>query len=243
MRGLGLGIAITAVIMGIFSSKNKSMTNEEIIARAKQLGMTEDTVLRDIHSDKEDDDQNTNGTTYNSGEDRKLGQTETKADDMSDPDTQGEMSEADGQQADSDSDDSKESSELSDAKDDISDIDSSERLEASASGDGARTTDTGTDAEAGESDTVIPDTETPDTDASTQTDETSKKPVVLTIGRGDGSYTVSKKLADLGAVSSAGEYDTFLCENGYDKRIRAGTYTIPAGASNEQLARIITGME
>ena len=255
LRGLGLGIAITAVIMGIFSSKNKQMTNEEIIARAKQLGMTEDTVLRDIHSDKENDNQDANDNADNSGEDRKVGQT--GADDNAETDVptdantkQDDSAEAGSDKVQSDTldDDSKGSSELSDSDDDISDIDSNERPEAKASGDGARTTDTGTDAEAGEpgtrlTDTKTPDTETPDADTSTQTAETAKKSVVLTIGRGDGSYTVSKKLADLGAVSSAGEYDTFLCENGYDKRIRAGTYTIPAGASDEQMARIITGIE
>ncbi|MBD5445390.1 MAG: endolytic transglycosylase MltG, partial [Lachnospiraceae bacterium] len=60
---------------------------------------------------------------------------------------------------------------------------------------------------------------------------------------GDGSYTVSKKLADVGAIVSAGDFDTFLCNNGYDKKIRTGTYTIPANASEEQMARIITGAE
>ncbi|MCH5250716.1 MAG: hypothetical protein J1E98_12315 [Lachnospiraceae bacterium] len=260
LRGLGLGIAITAVIMGIFSSKNKTMTNEEIIARAKQLGMTEDTVLSDIHSDKEDDNQDANDNADNSGEDRKVGQTgaddNAETDVQTDADTkQDDIAETGSNKVQSDTldGDSKGSSVLSNSKDDIPDIDSSEHVEANAPSNGTRTTDTGTDAEAGEPDTRIPnnklpDTETSDTgvpnvDTSTQTAETAKKPVVITIGRGDGSYTVSKKLADLGAVSSAGEYDTFLCENGYDKRIRTGTYTIPAGASDEQMARIITGME
>ena len=67
--------------------------------------------------------------------------------------------------------------------------------------------------------------------------------MVVTIGSGDGSYAVSKKLADVGAISSPGNFDTFLCENGYDKKIRPGTYTIPADASDEQMARIITGAE
>ncbi|MDE5596586.1 MAG: endolytic transglycosylase MltG, partial [Lachnospiraceae bacterium] len=71
----------------------------------------------------------------------------------------------------------------------------------------------------------------------------SGTPMVVTIGSGDGSYAVSKKLADVGAISSPGNFDTFLCENGYDKKIRPGTYTIPADASDEQMARIITGAE
>ena len=41
LRGLGLGIVVTAIIMGIVSSRSSAMTDDEIIARAKQLGMTE----------------------------------------------------------------------------------------------------------------------------------------------------------------------------------------------------------
>ena len=46
-RGLGLGIIVTAVIMGIALSdgKKREMTDEEVIARAKELGMIEDSRL------------------------------------------------------------------------------------------------------------------------------------------------------------------------------------------------------
>ncbi|MDE5716090.1 MAG: hypothetical protein K2I53_00470, partial [Lachnospiraceae bacterium] len=64
-----------------------------------------------------------------------------------------------------------------------------------------------------------------------------------TIASGDGSYTVAKKLADAGVVSSADAYDKYLCANGYDKKLRTGTFEIPANASEEQVARIVTGQE
>ncbi len=65
----------------------------------------------------------------------------------------------------------------------------------------------------------------------------------VTIASGDGSYTVAKKLADAGAVSSAEAYDDFLCANGYDKKLRPGTFKIPTGANDEQIARIVTGQQ
>lgn len=65
----------------------------------------------------------------------------------------------------------------------------------------------------------------------------------MTIASGDGSYTVAKKLADAGAVSSAEAYDDFLCANGYDKKLRPGTFKIPTGANDEQIARIVTGQQ
>jgi cell division protein YceG involved in septum cleavage len=52
---------------------------------------------------------------------------------------------------------------------------------------------------------------------------------------------VAKKLADAGVVSSAQSYDDYLCSNGYDKKLRTGTFTIPAGATEEQIAKIVTG--
>ncbi|MDE5932578.1 MAG: hypothetical protein K2H40_08870 [Lachnospiraceae bacterium] len=74
LRGLGLGIVITAIIMGIVSSRSEAMTDEEIIARAKQLGMIEDRVLSEAASD----DDETSGD--NSGADENAAQNSTKED-------------------------------------------------------------------------------------------------------------------------------------------------------------------
>ena len=64
LRGLGLGIVVTAIIMGIVSSRSSAMTDDEIIARAKQLGMTENRVLTettaedaDAHNEPDDEGQ------------------------------------------------------------------------------------------------------------------------------------------------------------------------------------------
>ena len=51
LRGLGLGIAVTAVIMGFALSGKEAMTNEEIIVRAKELGLVENTVLADTENE------------------------------------------------------------------------------------------------------------------------------------------------------------------------------------------------
>lgn len=48
LRGLGLGIVITAILLAVTAgSRKESLTDEEIIARAKTLGMLEETVLND----------------------------------------------------------------------------------------------------------------------------------------------------------------------------------------------------
>ncbi len=41
LRGLGIGIFVTALIMGISLGGKKEMSDEEVVARAKELGMVE----------------------------------------------------------------------------------------------------------------------------------------------------------------------------------------------------------
>jgi len=67
------------------------------------------------------------------------------------------------------------------------------------------------------------------------------EPVLITIKSGDSSYTVSKALAAAGLVEDAVEYDNYLCNNGYSRRIRTGTYEITLGMSYEEIAKIIAG--
>ena len=53
LRGLGIGIIVTALILGFsVGGKEKTLSNEEIKERAKELGMTEENVvLADLVSD------------------------------------------------------------------------------------------------------------------------------------------------------------------------------------------------
>ncbi len=64
--------------------------------------------------------------------------------------------------------------------------------------------------------------------------------VSIHVEGGSSSITVCKKLEQAGLVSSASGFDTYLCQNGYDKKIRAGSFEIPMGASQEEIAKIIT---
>ena len=48
LRGLGIGIVVTALLMGIVTKDNGAMSDEEIKARAAQLGMVEQRTLADI---------------------------------------------------------------------------------------------------------------------------------------------------------------------------------------------------
>ncbi len=65
--------------------------------------------------------------------------------------------------------------------------------------------------------------------------------VSFTIKSGDSSYSVSKALAAAGLVEDAVEFDNYLCNYGYSRKIRAGTYEIVPDMTYEEIAKKISG--
>lgn len=169
LRGLGIGILVTTVILSLAGVGRKNMTDEEVVKRAKELGMVESTLLSDLPD-------------------------QTKTDEVRP--TEPEIS---------------------------------LQPETSEPEESASTPET---PEAPEETPVSPEDGNPDTPAG--------ETVTLVIGRGESSTTVSKNLKKAGIVEDAAAFDRFLCNNGYDKKIITGTYEIPYGASEEEIAKIIT---
>lgn len=64
--------------------------------------------------------------------------------------------------------------------------------------------------------------------------------VTLLVQSGDSSVAVAKRAEAAGLVESATDFDRFLCQNGYDKSICVGNYEVPIGATQEEIAKIIT---
>lgn len=52
LRGLGIGIAVTALVLALAGGGKESLTDEEIIARAKELGMVESVTLSQLTSEQ-----------------------------------------------------------------------------------------------------------------------------------------------------------------------------------------------
>lgn len=264
MRGLGLGIFLTAVIMGILFSGRRKMTDQEIIARARELGMVENTYLADdgeAPTEENMEDQNHSGDISDAPD------TSDMADASKDPDGTGTE----------DASDTAGDPGAEDASDTEGDSDSETGAEAS---EGAGSAGTQEAPASSRPDAPVAEPE-PDTPSSMQandagadaagtagnkpaenkqtgsrpggsTNEMTKqedKPSAsasvetVTIVSGDGSYTVARKLKEAGVVTSAETFDDFLCQNGYDKKLRTGTFRIPVDASDEQIARIVTGQE
>lgn len=163
LRGLGIGILVTTVILSLAGVGRKNMTDEEVVKRAKELGMVESTLLSDLPD-------------------------QTKTDEV-------------------------------------------------------RPTEPGISQQPETSEpeeTPVAPEETPVSPEDGNPDTPAGETVTLVIGRGESSTTVSKNLKKAGIVEDAAAFDRFLCNNGYDKKIITGTYEIPYGASEEEIAKIIT---
>ena len=233
LRGLGLGIAVTAIIMSVALSGRRTMTNDEIIARAKELGLVENTVLS--NAGNADDSQ------------------ENIVDDRADAKDLPGQSLDDLPEVSSAIDAELETEDT--AAEDDGDITDEAEGETALKTDGEEQVDADSGNAAEEEDPEPEDVveEEPKDTTVPEENNTGTKNVhetissgtvkVITIKSGDSSYTVAKKLADVGVVTSAQKFDTFLCQNGYDKRLRTGNFSIPADASDEQIARIVTGLE
>ena len=67
----------------------------------------------------------------------------------------------------------------------------------------------------------------------------TEKRYVVTIYSGDGSRTVANRLEEMGVIEDAAEFDRYLCQNGYDKRLTTGNHEINAGADEKEIAEAL----
>lgn len=219
-RGLGLGIIVTAIIMGIALSgggKRREMTDDEVIARAKALGMTENSRLL-TPSEEEADEQNNGQDIEEAAEEQKESVKEPVKLDVAVAEPKPNPPEQTEEES---------SEEAAEAP-----VDTNTKP--------AETTAKPSDTKSDTNEMTKPDEDTKPEEAAKPADTKPADTKNVTIVSGDGSYTVARKLAEAGVVSSASAYDDYLCQNGYDKRLRTGTFQIPAGASDEQIAKIVT---
>lgn len=159
LRGLGIGILVTALIMGFTTRDSRPLTDAEIKAAAAELGMVESDSLR-------------------------------LADLPQEPTPTPEIT---------------------------------------------------PEPEATPEDTPEPTEEPENTsEAATETTQESGADISLTVSAGSGSRTVCNRLEEAGVITDAAEFDKYLCDQGYSKRICVGTFEIPADASWEEIAKIIT---
>lgn len=221
LRGLGIGILVTIIIVAVSGANKNTMTDEEIKNRARELGMIESTVLAPSESvDSEGTETPFPGTEPVVPETPKPS-TEPVVTETSNPSTEPEETETPKPEAVTPS----------------PSIVPEETPEASQEPEMAETPEPGTEPETIE--TPKPSTE-PEVTTAPDDNIGIGETITIVIANGESSVTVSKTLAAAGLIENAADYDRYLCDNGYDKKIRTGTYEIPVGADEEEIALIIT---
>ena len=214
LRGLGIGIIVTALIMGIVTGgKGRSLSDEEIIKRAEQLGMTmESDVLSEALPEAEEEEAPM--------QEDASAQAELQDNAMEDGEQDPQNAEAAPQEEEAEEGTEQQTEES------IPDEEAEESLPEEIRQDGTEEADTA-----------------PEGEAFQEADEQAEKEIPISISGGEGSMSVCRKLQEAGLVASASEFDTFLCQNGYDKKLKAGDFEIPEQADPEQIARILCRME
>lgn len=226
LRGLGTGIVVTALVLGISLSHGKgSMSDEEIIKRAKELGMVEEFESLEEASkekDRKKADEEENGVSSNEVAE---GQTASEEPDAA---------EAGQAKADADNLDEKEDSKSDSEKSGFgSSIKKEEDTEVNQT----------EEADNQPKDQKQEQPETQEDDSKEEQEEASaaesNKSIILEVRSGDGSLSVARRAVEVGLVADAAEFDRFLCKGGYDKRICTGKHQIPEGASMEEIAKLL----
>lgn len=72
-------------------------------------------------------------------------------------------------------------------------------------------------------------------------EEGAQETFLLNIARGDDSGTVSRKLYNAGLIDSASQFDAYLMQHGYDKKIKVGTVEVPIGSTWLEIAEKLAG--
>lgn len=214
LRGLGIGMAVTALILGIsFSGRQgqeaQTLTDEQIRERASELGMVDSSEL-------------TLAALQNSAQPQTTMEPEVteESETMTEPEATAEPETATEPEA-------------------TAEPEMTTKPEVTAEPE--MTTEPETTAElemTTESETTTKPEATKEPELITAPEQSQ---TTITIKKGSDSGSVSRVLYEAGLVENAKAFDNYLCNNGYSRSINPGIYEIAPGTSEEEIAKIITG--
>lgn len=243
LRGLGIGIVVTALLMGFTKGGQKeTLTDAEIVERAKSLGMLESSVLSADLGNKEEISVNDISEVAQQEETQ---QTEPEAEtgNPTQTDSEKETETNSSTQIDSEKEIETDNPAKTDLENKI-ETDNPEKTKSDAEtvksdqADSAEKTDNSKETEPADSNEITKNDESNSSDKQGQ-ENAAEKRYVVTIYSGDGSRTVANRLEEMGVIEDAAEFDRYLCQNGYDKRLTTGNHEINAGADEKEIAEAL----
>ena len=196
LKGIGVGMIVASLILIIAGNMNK-VSDEDVIARAKELGYVQSTSV----SQHEVVDNTSSNTEQKKIEDS----------------------------------DKVESTENNDANTDNAKADD-KATDVNTNNENAE--DKAYDANADSS-----TTESANSDKTADNNATSSETVKVEIKSGMSSESAALAVKNAGLVESDTEFNKYLCSEGYDKRLRVGSFDIPKDADFETIAKSLCGIK
>lgn len=269
LRGIGIGVILTAIIMGFaLGGRKATMSDAQVIQRAKELGMTEGGVLSTGSGEVDN-----NGASLASSSDQALDEAGKEISKevnetvtlTSEPiptldeekkkteDTKNEaktdkiMASAEASSLTSASDKSKSDTSAGKEKNKEETVSTADATTESEDAGSEASSDVVTSKDNTKETTTKAATENTSetttkaiTETITETKSLNTEPKTVTIPGGLGSEGVALVLYNAGVIDNATSFNKYLVEQGKDRYIRSGTKTIPANVTYADIASIIT---
>ena len=238
LKGLGLGIFITALILSLGSKKNgNDLSDDEIRERAAKLGMVSENSMLLADAQTLADNARKKAMASVSSENASVSSQKAKENSTAGSLPKGTVSE--GSVSDN--------GEIIYEKAEKKPLSENKTAKASEKEDAAGTAGT---QKAEKSDTVPKDTASADAENENSENKTSENKtsrssevVNITVNSGESSISVATKMAEAGLVSDAHQFDSYLVLSGYDRRLVVGTHPIPKGSSPAEMGELLTSRQ
>ena len=244
IRGLGIGILVTALILIAVNLKNNKgqMTDAEIKERAAALGMVdgnsysltdaasamnaekEDAAETGEHETDELKEVNPEEGTASGEKTEEEAGSETEAEETKTEETEAEEVKAEETKP--------EETEAEEVKPDETKVEEAGLEETKAEE---------TKPEETKSEETKPEETKTEEPAAGETKPAEGSKVTISIARGAASETAAATLAGAGLIEDAADFNSYMIRNGYDRRIHPGTFEILMGSSYEEICKIIAG--
>ena len=205
LKGIGVGMIVASLILIIAGNMNK-VSDEDVIARAKELGYVQSTSV----SQEEVDNTSSNTEQKKIEDSDKVESTENN-------DANTDNAKADDKATDVNTNNENAEDKVYDANADSSTTET------------ANTTN----------DTTVSD----DSDKTADNNATSSETVKVEIKSGMSSESAALAVKNAGLIESDTEFNKYLCSEGYDKRLRVGSFEIPKDADFETIAKSLCGIK
>jgi len=221
LRGLGIGIVVTTIILAISHNAGRRMSDSEVIERAKELGMAYTTAAQENSTESAADTTEPETDTTEPVTTGQESPTDTEA---------GSTAETESSEASTTVQETTTGIRETTTQQETTTQETTTQETTATRAAQESTTETTHEASATEAETTQAENESTETEASIT--------YTLTIASGMSSNTVCDILKKNGIIADSGDFDRFLVSNGYADRIRVGSFEVNSGMSYDELAAV-----